>query len=87
MVALYVGGKKVEWIDAAKVFAEPFAASPPIEFRNEAGIVVARVVPEPIETHPDDPDWVKAITPEEVARRMAGPFLTLDDYRRRTTQQ
>jgi hypothetical protein len=87
MVGLYVGGKKVDWTDAAKVFSEPLAASQPIEFRDEAGKVVARVVPESIETHPDDPDWVKAITPEEVARRMAGPFLTLDDYRRRTPQQ
>ncbi len=32
----------------------------------------------------DDPDWVRAITPEETARRMAGPFLTLDEYRKRT---
>src|SRR5205823_1529298 len=65
MVTLYVGGQKVAWADAEKVFAEPAAASRPIELRNDAGKVVARVVPEPATSAPDDPDWVKAITPEE----------------------
>lgn len=32
----------------------------------------------------DDPVWVKAITPEETARRLAGPFVTLEEYRKQT---
>jgi len=83
MVTLYVGGQKVAWADAEKVFAESVAGSRPIELRNDAGKIIARVVPEPVALAPDDPDWVKAITPEEIERRLAGPFLTLDEYRAR----
>jgi len=78
MVTLYVGGQKIAWADAEKVVAESVARSHPIELRNDAGKVIARVVPEP-----DEPDWVKGITPEEIERRQAGPFLTLDEYRAR----
>jgi hypothetical protein len=87
MVTLYVGGQKVAWADAEKVFAEPAARSRPIELRNDAGQVVARVTPEPVASAGDDPDWVKAITPEEIERRMAEPFLTLDEYRAQAGRQ
>jgi hypothetical protein len=75
MVTLFVGGKVVRWADAETLFAEA-APTQAIEFRNAAGRVIAVSAPA------DDPDWVKAITPEETARRMAGPFLTLEEYRR-----
>lgn len=75
MVTLHVDGKAVSWADAEKLFAET-APTQSIEFRNEAGRVFAVSAPA------EDPDWVKAITPEETARRMAGPFLTLEEYRR-----
>lgn len=81
MVALYVGGQKVEWADAERVLADPTDAGP-VELRDGAGAVVARIK---IERVADDPDWVKAITPEEIARRTAGPFLTLDEYRNQTS--
>ncbi len=80
MVTLHVGGKAVSWADAEKLFAE-VAPTQPIEFRDDAGRVIATSAPA------DDPDWVKAITPEETARRMAGPFLTLEEYRRQVGEQ
>lgn len=75
MVTVYVGGQAVNWADAEELFAEA-AGTQTIEFRNAAGRVIAVSAPA------DDPDWVKAITPEETARRMAGPFFTLEEYRR-----
>jgi hypothetical protein len=75
MITVHVGGKVVNWAEAEKLFAET-APTQPIEFRNDAGRVIA--VSAPVE----DPDWVKAITPEETAHRLAGPFLALDEYRR-----
>ncbi|MBN9118889.1 MAG: hypothetical protein J0I06_06980 [Planctomycetes bacterium] len=82
MVALYVGGQKVEWADAEKALAGAERG----ELRNDAGKVLGVIVPQPV-TRGDDPDWVKAITPEEIARRMAEPFLTLEEYRKRTDQK
>lgn len=77
MVTLYVGGRAVRWADAEAVFAAA-ARTEPVEFRDAAGNVIATTAP----PASGDPDWVRAITPEETARRMAGPFLTLDEYRR-----
>ncbi len=81
MVTLYVGGKAVSWADAEKLFAEA-ARTQAVEFRDEQGRVFATSVPgaEPV------PAWEAGITPEETERRMAGPFLTLDEYRRQTGQ-
>lgn len=76
MVTVYVGGKAVSWADAEQLFAEA-AGTQSIEFRNAAGRVIA--VCEPVE----DPDWVKAITPEETARRMAEPGFTFDEMKQR----
>jgi hypothetical protein len=84
MVTLYVGGQKVSWADAERVLAEPAALAGRVELRNDAGRVVARLVSEP---PADDPDWEAAITPEETQRRMAGPFLTLDEYRKQAGGQ
>ena len=75
MVTLYVGGKAVSWADAEELFAET-ACTQPIEIRNDAGRVIAVCAPV------DDPDWVKAITPEETARRMAGPFFTFEEIQK-----
>jgi hypothetical protein len=80
MVTLYVGGKKVEWTEAAQRFTEPSAEAEPIELRDDTGKVVARIK---IELAENDPDWVKAITPEEIERRMAGEFLTFDELKQR----
>lgn len=32
---------------------------------------------------PDDPDWVKAITPEEIERRRAEPGFTFEEVKKR----
>ncbi len=76
MVTLHVGGKAVSWADAEKLFAEA-APTQAIEFRNDAGRVFA--VSAPV----DEPDWVKAITPEETARRMAEPGYTFEEMKKR----
>lgn len=79
MITLYVGGKKVaNWNEAEKLFAET-ARSQRIEFRDESGQIIATSMPEA----EDDPDWVKAITPEETARRMAEPFLTYEEMKQK----
>lgn len=80
MVTLYVGGQKVEWLDAAKRFADPSTESEPIELRDESGKVVARMK---LEFAENDPDWVKAITPEEIERRMAEPGFTFEEMKQR----
>ncbi len=80
MVTLYVGGQKVEWADAGERFARPPAKGVPIELRDAAGQVVARLK---LELAENDPDWVKAITPEEIARRMAEPGFTFEEVKQR----
>jgi hypothetical protein len=79
MFTLYVAGQKVEWAEVAKKFSDPSLQGKPIELRDDSGKVVGRIK---IEFAENDPDWVKAITPEEIERRMAGPFLTLEEYRK-----
>jgi hypothetical protein len=87
MVTLYVGGQKVAWADAEKLFANLPGGARDIELRNDDGKVVARVAPQSIAPLADDPDWVKAITPEEIERRMAGPFMTLDEFKQQQDQK
>lgn len=82
MVAPYVGGRKIEWADIEKLPATPPTEAGRIELRNDAGDVLGVVVRN-ITTHEDDPDWVKAITPEEIERRMAGKFVTFDELKKR----
>jgi hypothetical protein len=82
MVTLHIGGKVVNWADAEKLFADN-ARTQLVEFRDAAGQVIATTAP----ANTDDPDWVKAMTPEEIARRLAGPFLTLDEYRKQVDQR
>jgi hypothetical protein len=80
MVVLYVGGNRIgTWAESEQRVAELAARNQEIELRDETGKVLGRVVPEPA----DDPDWVKAITPEEIERRMAGEFITLDEMKKR----
>jgi len=64
MVTVYVGGKAVKWADAEKLFAEA-ARTQAVEFRDESGQLIATSAP----AAEADPVWVKAITPEETARR------------------
>lgn len=80
MVTLYVAGRKVAWADAEKLFADE-DQMPRAEFRNDAGEVVGLIIPKSVA--PDDPDWVKAITPEEIARRQAEPGYTFDEVKKR----
>jgi hypothetical protein len=75
MVTLYVGGKAVKWADAEQLFADD-TLTDSVELRNAAGRVVAVFAPV------EDPDWVKEITPEEIARRRAGPFLTFEEIQK-----
>ena len=78
MVTLHVGGKPLSWADAEKVFAEA-ARTQAIEFLVDSGRVFATSVPgtEPI------PAWEQAITPEETARRMAEPFYTFEEMKKK----
>jgi len=77
MVTLYVAGKKVDWADAEKLFSDN-ARSQSIEFRDEAGQVIATSVPgcEPIpaleETYQPGPTGPSP-----------GEFLTLDEWKKR----
>jgi hypothetical protein len=80
MVTLYVGGQKVAWADAEKLFANSQAEARNIELRDAHGRVLARFVPE---TPSEDPDWVKAITPEEIERRLAEPGYTFEEVKKR----
>ena len=66
MVTLYVGGQRVAWADAEKLFAEA-AAKQPIEFHDESGRVFATSYPKAESLIP----WEPEITQEEIDRRMA----------------
>jgi hypothetical protein len=76
MVTLYVGGKAVSWADAEQLFADG-APTEPFEISSAAGRFL--VVCKPVE----NPDWVKAITPEETARRQAEPGFTFEEIKKR----
>lgn len=84
MVRLFVAGKPLgTWAEAEQLLAEA-AKTHPVEFRDDAGRVIATTAPPP--DRADDPDWVKAITPEAVEKARAGPFMTLDEWRKQTRQ-
>lgn len=83
MFTLYVAGQKVEWAEVAKHFTDPSVEGKSIELRDDSGKVVGRIK---IQFAENDPDWVKAITPEEIERRLAGPFMTLEEYRKQAGQ-
>lgn len=78
MITLYVGGRKVAWADAEKLFAEA-ASKLPIEFRDENDRVIATSVPgaEPLVP------WEPGVTQEELDRRLAEPGLTFDEVKKR----
>lgn len=78
MVTLYVGGQKVAWVDAEKLFAE-VAPKQPIEFRDENGRVLATTVPGAEPLIP----WEPEVTQEELDRRMAEPGLTFEEVKKR----
>jgi hypothetical protein len=78
MVTLYVGGQKLSWAEAVRLVASVSGAEA-VEARDDTGRVLASSVP----PGDDDPDWVKAITPEETARRMAGEFVTFEEMKKR----
>jgi hypothetical protein len=78
MVTLYVGGQKVEWADAEKLFAET-AGKQPIEFRDESGRVIATSVPGAEPLIP----WEPEVTQEEIDRRMAEPGFTFEEVKKR----
>jgi hypothetical protein len=78
MVTLHIGGKVVNWADAEKLFADN-ARTQLVEFRDAAGQVIATTAP----ANAGDPDWVKAITPEETARRRAEGGYTFEEMKSR----
>ncbi|MBA4190293.1 MAG: hypothetical protein C0467_20090 [Planctomycetaceae bacterium] len=86
MVTLYVGGKRVDWADMGRVFADPSVFGRKLEFRDDDGQVLARVISESPIAKEDDPEWVKAITPEAIEEALKGPFLTLEEYRKQVGQ-
>lgn len=77
MVRLYVGGKKVDWADAEKLFAD-LARTQAIEFLDDAGKVIATSVPgsEPI------PAWEETYNPGPRGPT-PGEFLTFDEWKKR----
>lgn len=82
MVTLYVAGKKVDWADAGRVLADRAALTEWIELRDESGQVVNRFRSEPAMSD-DDPDWVKAITPEAIEQAKREPGFTFEEVRKR----
>jgi len=85
MVSLYVAGEKVGTLaESGKLFAEFIAQNVLVEFRNDSGEVVGRYTPvQPaIPSEPLVP-WDPTITKEELDRRMAGPFVTFDELKKR----
>jgi hypothetical protein len=52
MVALYVGGQKVEWADAEKALTAPGIDWPAVTIRDETGRVVGLVEPPEDEPEP-----------------------------------
>ncbi len=78
MVVLYVGGKEVGTLADLERVLPALAPDQTVEFRNEGGTRLGVFTPEA-----DDPDWVKAITPEETARRMAEPGFTFEEMKAR----
>lgn len=85
MVSLYVAGEKVGTLtEDGKLFAEFIARHVPVEFRDDSGEVVGRYTPiQP--AIPPEPlvPWVPMITQEDLDRRMAGPFVTFNEVKKR----
>jgi len=75
MVKLNIGGQKVSWADAEKLFAE-MASKGRVEFRDENGLLMATSFPEP------GGSWEDQITPEETARRLAQPGYTFEEAKK-----
>ncbi|WP_439626264.1 hypothetical protein [Gemmata sp.] len=82
MVTLYVAGRKVDWADAGRVLADRAAFAERIELRDESGQVVNRLRSEFV-AFDDDPDWVKAITPEAIERAKQEPGFTFEEVKKR----
>ena len=82
MVTLYVAGKKVDWADAGRVLADRTALAERIELRDESGQVVNRLRSESV-ARDDDPDWVKAITPEAIEQAKREPGFTFEEVKKR----
>lgn len=76
MVTLYVGGQKIAWADAEKLFAET-APKQPIEFRDASDRVIATSVPgsEPV-------GWRDEPIPAAPTNLPAEPGYTLEEWRR-----
>jgi hypothetical protein len=76
MISLHIGGRKVSWSEAEKLFAE-VAPTQPIEFCDERGHVVATSIPgsEPV-------DWYHEPPPKGPAHPPTDSGRPLDEWRR-----
>jgi hypothetical protein len=84
MVTLYADGKPINWADAERVVPECIARNQKVELRNDAGQQVGLITPTPA-PNPNEPltPWEASITQEEIERRMAGPFVTFEELKKR----
>lgn len=84
MVTLYADGKPIAWADAERLVPECIARNQRVELRNDAGLQVGLITPTPA-PDPSEPlvPWDASITREELERRMAGPFVTFDELKKR----
>jgi hypothetical protein len=84
MVSLYVAGEKIGALaDAGSLLAEFIARHVPVEFRDDAGVIVGRYTPvQP--AFPLEPlvPWDPTITQEELDRIAAEPGFTFDEVKK-----
>ena len=75
--------KKSTLADAVRVLAEGIAKNQSVEFRDEAGAVVGKFVPTPLDPNEPLVPWDPSIRREELDRRAAEPGFSIDEVRKR----
>ncbi len=89
MVTLHVGGEKVGTLaDAASLIPEFIAKNHPVEFRDDDGALLGTFLPTQKKLPPEPLiPWDPTITRADIERALAGPFLTLDEYRQQVDRK